>query len=215
MGLTAMPGIHYLGASLILIGVAFSDFPDFDGDYGDHSVCEGDACTDKLVFLWMKKTVPVPNKTVTYTEYEWLDVDTAGLLADCSASLSVGDIGTDMKTCRDVEREYRRACNYRKKGWLDKDGVTVKKTLDKDFAEIEGVSENILKCLGWDGVQDYYDYYGDYDFYDYYDYDYLEESSHVQRRKKRELKSNIPQFLIDSNQKRTKRNAKKVQKREK
>jgi len=171
----------------------------------------------KYVFLWLEKTVQVPNRSVTYAESDYFDVNIVGLLADCAPSLSLGDIATHAKSCDDVEWKYRRACNYRKNGWLGEDGVTVKDTLDKDFDEIAGVSKNILKCLGWDGVDDYfdyyYDYYGNYD----YDYDYLEESGEKGVRQKREVQSNIPEFLIQGNNNRkkrssTKRNQKRKQK---
>merc|ERR1719250_600760 len=162
---------------LLLSGIVCSKVPDFVADYDDYEVCEGDACMYKYVFLWLEKTVQVPNRSATYAESDYFDVNIVGLLADCAPSLSLGDIATHAKSCDDVEWKYRRACNYRKNGWLGEDGVTVKDTLDKDFDEIAGVSKNILKCLGWDGVDDYfdyyyYDYYGNYD----YDYDYLEES---------------------------------------
>merc|ERR1719317_1433014 len=172
-------------------------------------VCEGDACMYKYVFLWLEKTVQVPNRSVTYAESDYFDVNIVGLLADCAPSLSLGDIATHAKSCDDVEWKYRRACNYRKNGWLGEDGVTVKDTLDKDFDEIAGVSKNILKCLGWDGVDDYfdyyYDYYGNYD----YDYDYLEESGAKEVRQKREVQSNIPEFLIQGNHSRKKRSSTK------
>jgi len=212
-----MHGIHYLCVSLLLSTVAQGGYPDF-GD-GDDSwyVCEGDACTDSLIWLFLEKTVQVPNRSVTYEEYNDFEVGTEGLLADCAASLTIGDIATDMKTCRVVQRKYRQACNYRKKGWLEEDGKTFKESLDKDFGEIAGVSENILKCLDWDGVYDDYDYdYYDYGFYDsYYGYHYLEESVDTEVRKKRDLQSNFPEFLLQSKVNRTKRSAKISQNMEK
>jgi hypothetical protein len=93
-----------------------------------------------------------------------------------------------MKSCRDVERKYREACKYRKKEWLEQDGKIVKDSLATDFDEIEGVLENIAKCLDWDGVDDY-------DYYYYEDY-FLEESNDIQVRTKRDLKSNVPEFMI-------------------
>jgi len=210
-----MPGIHYLCIPLLLHGVVSSKVPDFVHDHGDYEVCEGDACTYKYIYLWLEKTVQVPNRSVTYSESDYFDVNIVGLLADCAPSLSVGDIATRTKTCEDVEWKYRRACNYRKKGWLAEDGVTVKDTLDKDFDEITGVSKNILSCLGWDGVDDYFDYYyyGYYDYYGDYDYDYLEESGEEVVRRKREVQSSIPEFLIQDNHNRKKRNAKNNPKR--
>ena len=184
-----MPGIHYLCIPLLLPGIVSSKVPDFVGDHDDYEVCEGDACIYKYIYLWVEKTVQVPNRSVTYTESDYFDVNIVGLLADCAPSLSVGDIATQTKTCDDVEWKYRRACNYRKKGWLAEDGVTVKDSLDKDFDEITGVSKNILSCLGWDGVDDYFDYYHDYYYhgnYDY-DYDYLEEPGDRGVRRKREV----------------------------
>merc|ERR1711942_212172 len=205
-----MSSLHYLCLPLLLSVVFSSKYPDFYDDYDDydsHEVCEGDACVYKYVFLWLEKTKQVPNISVTYTETDYFDVDIESLLAECAPSLSVGDIATLAKSCDDVERKYRRACNYRKNGWLGEDGVTVKDSLDKDFDAIAGVSKNILKCLRWDGVVDsipFY-YYGNYD----YAYDYLEESGEKGVRQKREVQSNIPEFLIQGNHTRKKRNSKK------
>merc|ERR1712013_341676 len=190
-------GIHYICIPLLLSGIIYSKVPDFVADYDDYEVCEGDACMYKYVFLWLEKTVQVPNRSVTYAESDYFDVNTVGLLADCAPSLSLGDIATHAKSCDDVEWKYRCACNYRKNGWLGEDGVTVKDTLDKDFDEIAGVSKNILKCLGWDGVDDYFDY------------DYLEESGEKGVRQKREVQSNIPKFLIQGNHNRKKRSSSK------
>ena len=133
--------IHFLS----FLGLVFTEFPDFgdDYDYEDYTVCEEDACTNNLVYLLVEKTVAVPNRSVTYREYEYFDVNTEGLLADCGPALSVGDIATYMKTCKEVERKYRQACNYRKKGWLGEDGVTIKETLDKDFVAIVKMAAKI------------------------------------------------------------------------
>merc|ERR1712106_1027198 len=68
------------------------------------------------------------------------------------------------------------------------------------MGEIAGASENIMKCLGWDGVAEYD--YGYYDYYDYYEYyNYLEESDDIEVRKKRDQISNVPEFLTQSNRK--------------
>merc|ERR1719312_539216 len=72
-------------------------------------------------------TVQVPNRSVTYAESDYFDVNIVGLLADCAPSLSLGDIATNAKSCDDVEWKYRRACNYRKNGWLLK--ILLSKTL--------------------------------------------------------------------------------------
>jgi len=199
-----MLGIWSFPLSLLLSTAwASSEFPDFGEDsdwHDDWYVCEGDGCADSHTYIYIDKDVQVPNRSVTYEEYEYFDVDTAGLLADCAPSLSVGDIATSMKSCREVDYKFQKACNYRAKGWLDKDGKTVKEGLDKDFKEIAGASENIMKCLGWDGVAEYeYGYYNYYDYYDYYDY--LEESDDIQVRRKRDQISNVPEFLTQSNRK--------------
>ena len=181
-----MLGICSWSLFLFISRVASSEFPDF-GDASEGSdaryVCEGDACADSHTYIYVDKDVKVPNRSVTYEESAYFNVDTAGLLADCAPSLSVGDIATDMKSCREVDYKYRKACVYRKKGWLDKDGKTVKEGLDKDFKEIDGASENIMKCLGWDGVSEYnYNDYYDYYYHDYNPYgysDYLEESNDI------------------------------------
>ena len=193
-----MIGVLVFPLCLLLPSVGGSEFPDFDDDgdndwYDEHYVCEGDACAWSRSYLYFYEDQAVPNKTVTFEEYEYFDVDTAGLLADCAPSLSVGDIASTMKSCKDVNWKYQGACMYRKKGWLNQDGKTVNESLGTDFVVIEGVSENIMKCLDWDGVDDY-----DYD--DYYDYYWdemgLEESDEVQVRAKRDQKSNVPEFII-------------------
>merc|ERR1712013_390883 len=87
-------GIHYICIPLLLSGIIYSKVPDFVADYDDYEVCEGDACMYKYVFLWLEKTVQVPNRSVTYAESDYFDVNIVGLLADCAPSLSLGDIAT-------------------------------------------------------------------------------------------------------------------------
>ena len=190
-------GIGVFPLCLLLQAVAGGDFPDFAVDddwFDDYYVCEGDACAYSMVYLYIDETIQVPNKTVTYEKYKHFDVSLSGLLADCAPSLSIVDIATTIASCRDVDWKYRDACKYRRKEWLGQDGETVKDSLDRDFDQIEGASENIVKCMDWDGVYDYdyYDYYG-YDYYDYYDY--LEESDANKKRNKRDLNTNVPEFM--------------------
>jgi len=192
-----MLAVGFFFFSTLLLALAGGEFPDFGEDY-DYYVCDGEACTWDTMYIYFDKMVQVPNKTVTYEEYEYFNVDTAGLLADCAPSLSVGAIATTIKSCKDVDRKYRNACKFKKKEWLGQDGKTISGSLVTDFDEIEGVSENIAKCLDWDGVYKYdYDYNYDYD-YDYDYYGYLEESDNNQVRTKRDIKSNIPEFLIQT-----------------
>ena len=64
-----------------------------------------------------------------------------------------------MKSYEDIPSRYyysRLACKYSKKGWLAVDGMTINKTVLPPTPEIEGVSDNISKCLGWEGDYDSY-----------------------------------------------------------
>ena len=117
-----MIGVFLFPLCLPLPRVCGSEFPDF-GDAGDndwydeHYVCEGDACTWSRSYLYFYEDQAVPNKTVTFEEYEYFDVDTAGLLADCAPSLSVGDIAITMKSCKDLDwQHWVLACTGRRSG---------------------------------------------------------------------------------------------------
>merc|ERR1711936_910837 len=138
----------------------------------------------------MNNEIPVPNKTVKYFTYDYFDVDTVGLLADCAPSVTVADIAYSFKSCKDKEInwKYRDACLFRKKGWVGQDGKTINSSLSTAFGEIDGASENIEKCLKWDGV------------YDDYDYWYLEEIDTMNVRNKRDLNESIPDFLKNRNE---------------
>merc|ERR1711936_1339134 len=149
----------------------------------------------------MNNEIPVPNKTVKYFTYDYFDVDTVGLLADCAPSVTVADIAYSFKSCKDkeIDWKYRDARLFRKKGWVGQDGKTINSSLSTAFGEIDGASENIEKCLKWDGVwdDDYYDYY---DYYDDYDYWFLEEIDTKDVRNKRDLNESIPDFLKNRNE---------------
>merc|ERR1712105_106914 len=137
--------------------------------------------------------------TVKYFTYDYFDVDTVGLLADCAPSVTVADIAYSFKSCKDkeIDWKYRDACLFRRKGWVGQDGKTINSSLSTAFGEIDGASENIEKCLKWDGVWDD-------DYYDFYDYDddywYLEEIDTKDVRNKRDLNESIPDFLKNRNE---------------
>ena len=153
-----MQAIHSLCVSLLLPFLALSEFPAFGPD---NTVCQEDACTNKYInSLLVERTVTLPNRSVTYTEQTFVkQVDVVGLLADCAPSTSIWDVATDMKSCEGIPSWYYYstwACKYRKKGWLAIDGMTINETVLALTPEIEGVSENIAKCLEWAGDYDSY-----------------------------------------------------------
>merc|ERR1711936_1438532 len=63
----------------------------------------------------MNNEIPVPNKTVKYFTYDYFDVDTVGLLADCAPSVRVA------RTRRLIGSTEMLASSGRKVG-LDKMG---------------------------------------------------------------------------------------------
>jgi len=198
-----MKGLAVLQFYLLLPLVVGGEYPDFDDDYDGHSwyECEEDACYGKTMYLYMNNEIPVPNKTVKYFTYDYFDVDTVGLLADCAPSVTVADIAYSFKSCKDkeIDWKYRDACLFRRKGWVGQDGKTINSSLSTAFGEIDGASENIEKCLKWDGVWDD-DYYDFYDYDDDYDYWYLEEIDTKDVRNKRDLNESIPDFLKNRNE---------------
>ena len=154
-----MQAIHSLCVSLLLPFLALSEFPAFGPD---NTVCQEDACTNKYIRpLLVEQTVTLPNRSVTYTEQAYVNnVDIVGLLADCAPSTSLWDVAMDMKSCEVIPSWYfysKWACNYMKKGWLAIDGMMINETVLALTPEIEGVPENISKCLEW---EEDYDSYG-------------------------------------------------------
>ena len=136
---------------------------------------------DKYIYIRIYDELQVPNKSISFRGApEWFDVDSESLLKDCAPNLSIRDIATRVKSCKDIERKYKDACEFSKKGWLQANGNVSREGLQNQLQGIEGMNKYIDICLDWDGESDY-------DYYDYYDYWYLEESDDVKKRSHRSV----------------------------
>merc|ERR1711915_1174530 len=155
-------------------------YPDF-GDGSDYWACDGDYCIDKDIYIYVYEEIHIPNRNITFHDGypEGYDINSESLLKECAPNLSIRNIATMIKSCKDIVKKYKDLCVFSKKGWLIEDGSISRETLQNQLQEIEGMSKYIDICMNWDGESDYEDYYGNYDYW------YLEEPDDVSKRSRR------------------------------
>merc|ERR1711915_607377 len=180
-------------------------YPDF-GDGSDYWACDGDYCIDKDIYIYVYEEIHIPNRNITfYDGYpEGYDINSESLLKECAPNLSIRNVATMIKSCKDIAKKYKDLCVFFKKGWLIEDGSVSRENLQNQLQEIEGMSKYIDICMDWDGESDYEDYYN----YGYYDYWYLEEPEDVSKRSHRSAEPSSEKSEVI---KLTKRESKKPQ----
>merc|ERR1712215_137532 len=187
-------------------------YPDF-GDGSDYWACDGDYCIDKDIYIYIYEEVHIPNRNITFHDGypEGYDINSESLLKECAPNLSIRNIATMIKGCKDIAKKYKDLCVFSKKGWLIEDGSISRENLQNQLQEIEGMSKYIDICMDWDGESDYEDYYNyGYDYEDYYYGDswYLEEPKDVSKRSHRSAEPSSEKSEVI---KLTKRESKKPQ----
>merc|ERR1712236_150594 len=178
-------------------------YPDF-GDGSDYWACDGDYCIDKDIYIYVYEEIHIPNRNITFHDGypEGYDINSESLLKECAPNLSIRNIATMIKSCKDIAKQYKDLCVFSKKGWLIEDGKISRESLQNQLQEIEEMSKYIDICMDWDGESDYEDYYGNYDYW------YLEEPDDVSKRSHRSAEPSSEKSEVI---KLTKRESKKPQ----
>ena len=140
----ASEAMRHLSLSVLLLSSTHAwYYPDF-GDDSEYWTCDDDYCIQKYIYIRIYDELQVPNKSISFRGApEWFDVDSESLLKDCAPNLSIRDIATRVKSCKDIERKYKDACEFSKKGWLQANGNVSRENLQTQLQGIEGMNKYI------------------------------------------------------------------------